>query len=309
MRIVVRAGAFCQVNFMLSRDLRRQIRRLQLRARRAVEDLLGGAYRSVFKGSGIAFEEVREYQPGDDIRGIDWNVTARMGHPFVKRFIEERELTVLLLLDVSASTDFGTRTQVKREVAAELAALLAFAAIANNDKVGFVALSDRVEKYVPPRKGTRHALRLIRDILFHEAQHPGTCLAAGLDFVNRVLRRRAIVFLLSDFDDAGYEKALRRTARRHDLIGVYHTDPLEERLPGVGLVQVQDPEAGRSLLVDTSNPGFRREYERAFQARRTEVRQQLTSVAADSIEVSTDGSHLDALVRFFRLRERRLRHV
>lgn len=294
---------------MLSRDLRRQMRRLQLRARRAVEDLLGGAYRSVFKGSGIAFEEVREYQPGDDIRGIDWNVTARMGHPFVKRFIEERELTLLLVLDVSASQRFGTRAQTKREVAAELAALLAFCAIANNDKVGLVAVSDRVEKFVPPRKGTRHALRLMRDILFHEPAHPGTNLRAGIDFFNRVLRRRAIVFLLSDFHDAGFEKAFRRAARRHDLIAVYHGDALEEQWPAVGLVDVRDAETGQTLLIDTSDADFRQAHLAAAQARRAAARQLANAAGADWIDVSTDGTHLDALLRFFRLRERRLGHA
>src|SRR5271154_1151210 len=186
---------------MLPQDILRQIRRLQLKARRAVENLIGGEYHSVFKGTGIAFEEVREYQPGDDIRSIDWNVTARMGHPFVKRFIEERELTVMLLIDCSASLAFGTQQQQKREVAAELAALLAFSAISNNDKVGLIACSDRVEKFVPPRKGTRHVLRLMRDILFLQPEHAGTSLRQGLDFLNRVLRRRAIVFLFSDFLD------------------------------------------------------------------------------------------------------------
>jgi uncharacterized protein (DUF58 family) len=293
---------------MLSRDLRRQMRRLQLRARRAVEDLLGGAYRSVFKGSGIAFEEVREYQPGDDIRGIDWNVTARMGHPFVKRFIEERELTLLLVVDVSASQKFGTRSQAKREVAAELAALLAFCAIANNDKVGLIAVSDRVEKYVPSRKGTRHALRLMRDILFYQPDHEGTNLRAGLDFLNHVLRRRAIVFLFSDFHDLGFEKALRRAARRHDLITVYQSDPLEETMPAVGLLQVRDAETGRTLLLDTSDPELRRQYTEACQVRRSAVRQTALAAGADWIDVSTEGNHLEALLRFFRLRERRLGH-
>jgi uncharacterized protein (DUF58 family) len=294
---------------MLSRDLRRQMRRLQLRARRAVEDLLGGAYRSVFKGSGIAFEEVREYQPGDDIRSIDWNVTARMGHPFVKRFIEERELTLLLVLDVSASQRFGTRAQEKREVAAELAALLAFCAIANNDKVGLLTVSDRVEKFVPPRKGTRHALRLMRDILFHEPAHAGTQLRAGLDFLNRVLRRRAVVFLLSDFRDTGYEKAFRRTAKRHDLIAVHHGDPLEQRLPAVGLIQVQDAETGASLLIDSSDPAFQQAQQEVAQKGRAVVQQMAHAARADWIDVSTDGSHLDALLRFFRLRERRLGRI
>src|SRR5438132_6535290 len=192
---------------MLPREVIRQIRRLQLRARRAVEDLLGGEYRSVFKGSGIAFEEVREYQPGDDIRAIDWNVTARMGHPFIKRFVEERELTVILAIDASGSQQFGTRLQQKREVAAELAAVIAFSAISNSDKVGLVQFTDRVEKFVPPRKGTRHVLRLIRDILFYQPQHKGTSLREGLDYLNRVLHRRTIIFLLSDFLDAGYENS------------------------------------------------------------------------------------------------------
>src|SRR6202040_2659780 len=212
---------------MLPRDLIRQIRPLQIRARRAVEDLLGGEYKSVFKGAGIAFEDVREYQAGDDIRTIDWNVTARMGHPFVKRFVEERELTVMLLIDCSASLAFGTQQQQKREVAAELAALLAFSAISNNDKVGLIACSDRVEKYVPPRKGTRHVLRLMRDILFFEPAHPGTCLRAGLDYMGKVLHRRAIVFLVSDFLDTGYERALQRTGKRHDLIVLPLSDPRE----------------------------------------------------------------------------------
>src|SRR2546430_2576163 len=203
---------------MLPREVIRQVRRLQLRARRAVEDLLGGEYHSVFKGTGISFEEVREYQPGDDVRAIDWNVTARMGHPFVKRFVEERELTVMLVVDCSGSNEFGTRLQQKREVAAELAAVLAFSAISNNDKVGLVAFTDRVERFVPPRKGTRHVLRVIRDVLFFQPDRRGTSLREALDYVNRVLPRRAIVFLLSDFLDRDYEKALKRTGRRHDLI-------------------------------------------------------------------------------------------
>src|SRR3954464_5286442 len=182
---------------MLPRELLRQVRRLQLRARRAVEDLLGGEYHSVFKGAGIAFEEVREYQPGDDIRAIDWNVTARTGHPFVKRYIEERELTVVLAVDCSGSHQFGTRAQQKREVAAELAAVLAFSAVSNNDRVGLLQFTDRVEHFVPPGKGTRHVLRLIRDVLFFEPARKGTNLKAGLDYLNRVLRRRSVVFFFS----------------------------------------------------------------------------------------------------------------
>src|SRR5580704_12259082 len=238
---------------MLPREVVNQIRRLQLRARRAVEDMLGGEYHSVFKGVGMAFEEVREYQPGDDIRAIDWNVTARIGHPFIKRFIEERELTVMLLVDCSGSNQFGTRLQQKREVAAELAALLAFCAVSNNDKVGLVAFTDRVERFVPPRKGTRHVLRLIRDVLFYEPVRRGTSLKGGLDFVNRVLRRRTIVFLLSDFQDEGFEPAFKRAGRRHDLIAVRIGDPREEELPAVGLLELQDAETGEHLLLDTAD--------------------------------------------------------
>src|SRR5437762_3179519 len=216
---------------MLPHEVLRQIRRLQLKARRAVEDLLGGEYHSVFKGTGIAFEEVREYQPGDDVRAIDWNVTARMGHPFVKRFIEERELTVMLVLDYSGSHQFGTQLQQKREVVAELAAVLAFSAISNNDKVGLIAFTDRVERFVPPRKGSRHVLRLIRDVLFFQPVHRGTALREGLDYLNRIVHRRAIVFLFSDFQDNAFEGSLKRTGRRHDLIAIRIADPREQQLP------------------------------------------------------------------------------
>src|SRR5262249_19290880 len=229
---------------MLPREVIRQIRRLQLKARRAVEDLLGGEYHSVFKGSGMAFEEVRAYQPGDDIRAIDWNVTARMGQPFVKRYIEERELTVVLAVDTSASNQFGTGAQPKREVAAELAAVLAFSAISNNDRVGLVQFTDRVEHFLPPRKGTRHVLRLIRDVLFRQPRRRGTSLRESLDYLNRVLRRRAIVFFFSDFQDRDYELPFKRTARRHDLIAVRVSDPREQDLPPVGLVEFEDAESG-----------------------------------------------------------------
>ncbi len=294
---------------MLPREVVRQVRRLHLRARRAVEDLLGGEYHSVFKGTGIAFEEVREYQPGDDIRTIDWNVTARMGHPFIKRFVEERELTVVLVVDCSASNQFGTRQQPKREVAAELAAILAFSAITNNDRVGLITFTDRVEKFVPPRKGTRHVLRLIRDVLFFQPAHRGTSLREALDYLNRILHRRAIVFLLSDFLDEGYEKAFQRTGKRHDLIAVPITDPREEELPAVGLLELEDAETGRQVLVDTARAEVRSAYAEQARRRRENLRQLARSGRVDLIEVATDGGHLDALIHFFRLRERRLKRV
>jgi uncharacterized protein (DUF58 family) len=292
---------------MLPREVIRQIRRLQLKARRAVEDLLGGEYHSVFKGTGIAFEEVRAYQPGDDIRTIDWNVTARMGHPFIKRFVEERELTVVLAVDCSGSNQFGTRLQQKREVAAELAAVLAFSAISNNDKVGLIAFTDRVERFVPPRKGTRHVLRLIRDVLFYEPKGRRTSLAGGLDHLNRVQRKRSIVFLFSDFLDVGYERQLRRTSRRHELIAVRLSDPREEQLPDVGLVVLEDAETGERLLVDTGSAVVRDSYRGAGERRSEELRKLMRSAGVDLIEVSTDGAHLDALVRFFRQRQKRQR--
>jgi uncharacterized protein (DUF58 family) len=292
---------------MIPHEVIRQIRRLHLKARRAVENLLGGEYHSVFKGTGIAFEEVREYQPGDDIRSIDWNVTARMGHPFVKRFIEERELTVMLLLDNSASQQFGTLFQQKREVAAELAAVLAFSAVSNNDRVGLVQFTDRVERFVPPHKGTRHVLRLIRDVLFFQPERRGTSLREGLDFLNRVMRRRVIVFLMSDFLDEGFERVYKRAGRKHDLVAVRITDPREEALPSVGLVQFEDSETGQRLLLDTRSRAVRERYAEMARQRREAFLQLARSAGTDVIEVATDGGHLDALVRFFRLRERRSR--
>jgi len=294
---------------MLPSEILKQIRRLQLRARRAVEDILGGEYHSVFKGTGMVFEEVREYQPGDDIRSIDWNVTARMGHPFIKRFIEERELTVMLLVDASGSQRFGTQLHEKREVAAELAALLAFSAISNNDKVGLIAFTDQVERFVPPAKGTRHALRLIRDVLFFQPARRGTSLRQALDLLNRILHRRAIVFLLSDFLDSGFERALRRTGRRHDLVAVRISDPREEELPPVGFLELEDAETGSRFLLDTRSPQVRRAYAEVATRRAEQLRQLCRSSRIDLIDVSTAGEHVDALVHFFRMREHRLRRT
>lgn len=294
---------------MLSRAVLRQVRRLQLRARRAVEDPLGGAYRSVFKGAGIAFEEVREYQPGDDIRSIDWNVTARMGHPFIKRYVEERELTVVFLLDGSASMAFGSLAQVKHEVVAEIAALLTLCAVSSNDKVGLIVCTDRVETFVPPRKGSRHALRLIRDVFVQRPAHAGTCLRAGLDFLNRVLKRRALVFVFSDFLDENYARTLRMTGRRHDVIAVRVTDPRERDLPVVGLLRVRDAETGAEVLLDTTDRAVRADFERRQQQRHEEFQSLARAGRLDVLEVSTEGRHLDALLRFFERRERRLRHT
>ena len=290
---------------MLPREILRQVRRLQLQARRAVEDLLGGDYHSVFRGTGMAFEEVRAYLPGDDVRSIDWNVTARMSLPFVKRYVEERERTVLLAVDVSGSLAFGTGSHRKREVAAELAAVLAFTAIGNNDRVGLMQFTDHVEHYLPPGKGSRHVLRLIRDVLFYEPKGRRTSLAGGLDHLNRVQRKPAIVFLFSDFLDADFEKALKRTAGRHDLIAVRLSDPREEVLPPVGLVQLEDAETKERLLIDTSDVALRLAYQDAARRRVEDLRKLAGAAGVDLVEATTNGGHVDELVAFFRRRRRR----
>jgi uncharacterized protein (DUF58 family) len=292
---------------MLPRDIIRQVRRLQLRARRAVQNLFGGEYHSVFKGAGVAFDEVRAYQPGDEVRHIDWNVTARVGQPFIKRHVEERERTVLLAVDTSASLAFGTGTHTKREVAAELAAVVAFSAISNNDRVGLIQFTNHIEHYLPPRKGSRHVLRLIRDVLFFEPTQRATSLREGLDHLNRVQRKRAIVFLFSDFLDDDLDRVLQRTARRHELIAVHLDDPRERELPNVGLVELEDTESGERLLVDTSSAAVRNEYAARADRRETDLAKTLRGAGIDRIRVSTDGEHLEQLVRFFRSRHRRLR--
>ncbi len=293
---------------MLPADVLRQVRRLHLRARRLVQTLLGGEYHSAFKGAGLSFEEVREYQPGDDVRTIDWNVTARTGHPFIKRFVEERELTLFLVVDVSASTRFGTGLHTKRAAAAELAALLALCAVSNNDRVGLVGFTSEVERFVPPNKGPRHVLRLLRDILAFEPQKTGTDLAAALDYVTKVQRRRAIVFVLGDFHGHGYEKSFRRAARKHDVIAIRTTDPRELDWPAVGLVRLEDAETGHQVLVDTADRGVRERFERQARERDGEFVRLARGSQADVIEVGTDGNHFDALLGFFRKRERRRRH-
>ncbi|MCS6866204.1 MAG: DUF58 domain-containing protein [Gemmataceae bacterium] len=292
---------------MLPTDVLRQVRRLHLRARRRVQTLLGGEYHSAFKGAGLSFEEVREYQPGDDVRTIDWNVTARSGQPFIKRYVEERELTLILVVDVSASQGFGTQQTTKRAVAAELAALLALCAVSNNDRVGLLAFSSLVERYVPPNKGPRHVLRLLRDILAFEARYPGTNLAQALDHINKIHRRRAIVFVLSDFLASGYEDAFRRTAYKHDLIAVRTFDPCESAWPAIGLIHLQDAETGQCWLVDTRSRAVRAAFAAASRTHDDAFRQLARRCHADVIEASTTGNHFDALLNFFRQRERRRR--
>jgi uncharacterized protein (DUF58 family) len=289
------------------------MRRLEIRTRRLVDDSLAGAYHSVFKGRGMDFDEVREYTPGDDVRSIDWNVTARAGRTFVKKFTEERELTIFVLVDVSASGNFGSGASSKRELAAELAGILAFSAMRNNDKVGLLLFSDRIEKYLPPRKGRRHVLRVVRDILYHEAAGIGTELVQSLDVVNRLLHRRAIVFLISDFVAPGepevarnaLRRALRRTNRRHDLIAVQIGDPRERDIPDVGILVLEDAESGEIVELDTGSAMVRRRFAELALQRRQRLVGDCRAEGVDLLQLQTDVPYLPAVHRFFATREHR----
>jgi uncharacterized protein (DUF58 family) len=291
---------------MIPKEILRKVRQIEIRTNREVTDVLGGQYHSVFKGRGMEFEEVREYLPGDEVRSIDWNVTARFGHPFIKKFKEERELTVMLVVDVSASGQFGSGRQTKNELAAELAAVLAFSAIRNNDKVGVILFTDRIEKYIAPKKGRRHVLRVIREILAYEPRGTGTDLALALDYLNHVQRRRAVCFLLSDFQDEDFLKPLRVAGRHHDLIALQIRDPREEELPAVGLVELRDAESGEHALVDTYDRAVRETFASNARARLEALRQLFRSTAVDHIEIRTDADYMRPLIRFFRMRERRV---
>jgi len=290
---------------MLTREQLKAIRRIQIRTSHLVSDMFAGQYHSAFKGRGMEFAEVRPYLPGDDVRTIDWNVTARTGEAHVKRFVEERELTVMLLVDASASTMFGSVKQFKRELAAEIGALLAFSAIRNNDKVGLIIFTDRIELAIPPRKGNRHVLRVIREIMNHEAIGRGTDMAAALDYLDRVTHRRCVTFLLSDFLCDGVERSLAASARRHDLVAAVFDDPRDVDLPNVGLVAVDDPETGASLVVDTGDRHVRAEHRRRQLESHAARDRMLRSAGIDAVRLSTDEPYAEALLRFFRQRGRR----
>jgi uncharacterized protein (DUF58 family) len=292
---------------MISREVLRKVRQIEIRTSRMVNNVFGGEYRSIFKGKGMEFQEVREYVPGDDVRAIDWNVSARGGALFVKKFTEERELTVLLLVDVSASQFFGSAGVLKKDLAAEIAAVLAFAATRNNDRVGLVLFTDEIELYVPPRKGTGHVLRVIREVLAFTPRGRGTSIAAPLEFLGRVAHRRAVAFLVSDSLAAGYERALRVGARRHDLVSVVVGDRREREWPAAGLVDWRDAESGQSRLVDTSSPQVRSALGEAWAERRRGLLATLKAAHSDAVEVFAGEPYEQQLVRFFRLRERRLR--
>ncbi len=301
------------MNAERNQAIMKKMRRLEIRTRRQVDDTLSGQYHSVFKGRGLDFDEVREYVAGDEIRTIDWNVTARAGRPFVKKFTEERELTILLMVDVSASGNFGSAAQSKRELAAEIASVLAFSAIRNNDKVGLILYSDGIEEYVAPKKGRRHVMRLVREILFFEPRGRGTDTVKALDFANHVLHRRAIVFLVSDFQTGGdpdtaltnLRRSMRQTGRRHDLVALHIQDAREKSLPDVGLVALEDAETGEVVEVDTANPLIRARFEEEVEQRNEELRRGIRSEGVDSLELDTAEPYLPAIKRFFKNRQRK----
>ena len=295
-----------------TRSIRSRMRELEISTRRMVDDTMAGAYHSVFKGRGMDFDEVREYNPGDEVRTIDWNVTARAGRAFVKKFTEERELTIFLVVDISASGNFGSGTLAKRDLAAEVASVLAFSAIRNSDKVGLILYTDRVERYLPPKKGRRHVLRVVRDILYHEPQGVGTDTVKTLDVVNHVLHRRAIVFLISDFVTGGdpavaradLRRVARQTNRRHDLIAIHIEDPREKELPNVGIIALEDAETGEIIELDTARAAVRKRFSEISAERAQRLKSDLRAEGVDIVQLRTDMPYIPPLQRFFKSRGR-----
>ena len=290
---------------METKELLKKVRQLEIRTRGVVNQVFSGEYHSVFKGRGMEFSEVREYQLGDDVRTIDWNVTARLDHPFVKIFEEERELTVILLVDMSGSQFFGSQGHLKRDIAIEVGAILAFSAMKNNDKVGVILFSDEIEKFVPPRKGRSHALRIVRELISFEPKRPHTSLRTALEYLNHAIKKRSIVFVISDFMDSGYETALRIVGKRHDLIGIILLDPRERELPKVGLMTFRDAETGAQRWIDTSDPRVLAAYRVYRQSTDAARRSMFIKAKLDGIEIRLDQPYMKPLIDFFRLRERR----
>lgn len=290
---------------VLTPEVLAKLKGIQFRMRSLVTELFSGEYVSAFKGRGMEFEEVRPYQPGDDIRAIDWNVTARVGSPFLKIYREERELTLLFVVDVSASMHFGSVRQFKSEMAAEITALLAYAALKNNDKIGLIIFSDHVEHYLPPKKGRAHVWRVIRDILSHRSKAQKTDLKLPLEFLNRVAKRKVVSFVISDFLGEGYEEALRRTSRHHDVVAISIDDPREQQIPNVGLLELRDAETGQLALVNTRDASVRKNWEGASKQARAKRDRIFRQSGIDHIALSTERSPVDPLVRFFQKREKR----
>lgn len=291
---------------MLPKEILRKIRHIEIRTSRLVNDLFGGEYQSVFKGQGIEFADVREYVPGDDIRTIDWNVTARSQRPFVKKFVEERELTVLFVVDMSGSQYFGSGERLKSEVAAEITGLLAFAAVKNHDKTGLVICTDEVEKYVPVKKGRNHVLRVVREILYFQPKRKKTRLASALEFLSQIVTRTAVIFVISDFQDDTYEKSLKVLSRKHDVIAIHLKDRREENLPSIGLVELEDSETGEKVLVDTSLGHLRNQFKTTATKREEKIDKLMKSLRIDRVAISAETSYIEPLMKFFKIRENRL---
>jgi len=290
---------------MLTKELLKQVRQIEIRTKGLVNQVFSGEYHSVFKGRGMEFSEVREYQYGDDIRNIDWNVTARLGHPYIKVFEEERELTVMLMVDLSGSLVFGSVSKTKQRIAAELTAILAFSALKNNDKVGLILFTDKIEKFVPPRKGKKHVLRIIREVLSFEPEGKATNLKGALEYMNNAIKKKSIAFLLSDFMDEGYEKILRIVGRKHDLIGIVLDDRREKEIPNIGLVKLADAETGAERWIDTSSKRVRSQMV-LDRKEREKIRNSIfVKSNLDRIEVTTGSNYIQPLVQFFRRREKR----
>jgi uncharacterized protein (DUF58 family) len=290
---------------MISKEILKKVRKLEIRTKGMVNNLFGGEYQSAFKGRGMEFSEVRAYTYGDDIRQIDWNVTARNSEPYIKVFEEEREQTLMLCVDISASGIFGSRNQRKMDLAIEICAVLAFSAIKNSDKVGIVLFTDRIEKVVPPKKGRKHVLRLIRELITTEPEGSGTDLAGAFYYINRLLSRRAIVVCASDYQDSGYDKQLKITNKKHDLVNLLINDDLEEELPDLGLVPLKDPETGEEVLIDTSSSKVREAYRKKRFVRKRELQEKFLKMKIDSIEVHTNHSYIRPLMTFFQRRVHR----
>jgi uncharacterized protein (DUF58 family) len=288
-----------------TREILKKVRQIEIKTRGVVNEIMSGEYHAVFKGRGMNFAEVREYQLGDDVRAIDWNVSARMGHPYIKLFEEERELLVMLLCDVSSSAHFGSGVSLKVEMATELAAVLAFSAIKNNDKVGLILFTDKIEKFVPPRKGKSHILRILRELLTFQPQRSGTDIRGALEYLNHVVKKRSIAFLISDFIDQEYSMAMRIVGRKHDLTAVHLTDPREHTLPNIGLVRLHDAETGRSAWVDTSSNSVRRDMDLRFRTWQASLKSECQKSRVDFLSLTTDKDYVRPLVQFFKRREKR----
>ncbi|OGS20082.1 MAG: hypothetical protein A2252_08625 [Elusimicrobia bacterium RIFOXYA2_FULL_39_19] len=292
---------------MIPKEILKQIKRIQIRAGRLVNDVFAGQYSSVFKGQGMEFSEVREYQPGDEVRSIDWNVTARYGHPYVKKFTEERELTIMLLVDMSASEHFGTQDKTKSEIAAEIASILAFSAVKNNDKVGMIIFTDTVEKYIPPKKTITHILRIISEILYYKPRQKGTNIKQALEYLYKVQKKRATVFLISDFLDAGYEHALRVAAKKHDLVALSISDRREENIPAGCFLDITDSETGARITIDARDKGKVEAYAKEVLSRRKKREETFSKSKVDYIQINAETSYIKPLLKFFYMRERRYR--